>query len=86
MSSSARLGGSICVTGAALWRWRTDFVAGAVFSASGCVFAWQGQHLVGAGRLTNHQPSKFAATVKKGCETQHGLLEGLCVCMPDTNL
>ena len=32
---------------AALWRWRTDFVAGAVFSASGCVFAWQGQHLVG---------------------------------------
>ena len=38
--------GSVCVTGAALWRWRTDFVAGAVFSASGCVFAWQGQHLV----------------------------------------
>ena len=36
--------GSICKTGAALWRWRTDFVAGAVFSASGCVFAWQ--HLV----------------------------------------
>ena len=33
------------MTGAALWRWRTDFVAGAVFSASGCVFAWQGQHL-----------------------------------------
>ena len=23
----------------------TDFVAGAVFSASGCVFAWQGQHV-----------------------------------------
>ena len=43
MSSS----GSICVTGAALWRWRTDFVAGAIFSASGCVFAWQGQRLVG---------------------------------------
>ena len=37
MLSSARLGGSICVTGAALWRWRPDFVAGAVFSASGCV-------------------------------------------------
>ena len=37
MLSSAWLGGSICVTGAALWRWRTDFVAGAVFSASGCV-------------------------------------------------
>ena len=28
-------------------RWRADFVAGAVFSASGCVFAWQGQRLVG---------------------------------------
>ena len=25
------------MTGAALWRWRTDLVAGAVFSASGCV-------------------------------------------------
>ena len=23
-----------------------NFVAGAIFSASGCVFAWQGQHLV----------------------------------------
>ena len=31
MLSSALLGGSTCVTGAALWRWRTDFVAGAVF-------------------------------------------------------
>ena len=36
MSSSARLGGSICVPGAALCRWHTDFVAGAAFSASGC--------------------------------------------------
>ena len=33
---------------AALWRWHTDFVVGAVFSASGCVFAWQGQHLATA--------------------------------------
>ena len=45
MLSSARLGGSICATGAALWRWLANFVAGAVFSASGCVFAWQGQHV-----------------------------------------
>ena len=37
MLSSARLGGSICVTGAALWRWLANFAAGAVFSASGCV-------------------------------------------------
>ena len=44
--ASARLGGSICATGAALWRWLANFVAGAIFSASGCVFAWQGQHLV----------------------------------------
>ena len=41
MLSSARLGGSICATGAALWTWLANFVAGAVFSASGCVFALQ---------------------------------------------
>ena len=46
MLSSTRLGGSICVTGAALWRWLANFVSRAVFSAFGCVFAWQGQHLV----------------------------------------
>ena len=46
MLSSAGLGGSICLTGAALWTWLANFVAGAVFSASGCVFAWQGQPLV----------------------------------------
>ena len=34
------------MTGAALWRWLANFVAGAVFSAFGCVFAWQGQHLL----------------------------------------
>ena len=37
MLSSARLGGSICVTGAELWTWLANFVAGAVFCASGCV-------------------------------------------------
>ena len=37
MLSSARLGGSICVTGAALWRWLANFVTGAVFSACVCV-------------------------------------------------
>ena len=31
MLSSARLGGSICATGAALWRWLANCVAGAVF-------------------------------------------------------
>ena len=45
MLSSARLGGSVCVTGAALRRRGKDFVAGAVFSAFGYVFAWQGQRV-----------------------------------------
>ena len=38
-------GAPFCVTGAALWRSLADFMAGTAFFASGCVFAWQGQHL-----------------------------------------
>ena len=66
MSSSARLGGSICKTGAALWRWRTDFVAGAVFSASGRVFAWQRQLFERAARGLNLRDRR--STLEMACK------------------
>ena len=45
------------VTGAALWRLRTDVVAGAVFSVPGCVFLWQGQRLVAVWRDWSARPA-----------------------------